>query len=164
MDNNRKTFLAMKTLSTLLILALFVVACSEVNDEYIVKEVKEIGFECSNPSDNYQLIYKENGGPFNENGNGKGLIVKGEKSGDLRIYSLQPYSMFKNEGEYYMSLNIMNSTRFTINRVSLKYAYTFKKDGVLKTKSVGNCEVVEPGYIRKEIERKNKEERAKVKI
>ena len=137
----------------LLILALFIVACGEVKD-VVIKE-REIGFECSNPSENYQLIYKENG---------KGLIREIEKSGDLRIYSLQPYSMFKNEGEYYMSLNIMNSTRFTINRVSLKYAYTFKKDGVLKTISAGNCEVVEPRYIQKEIERENKEERAKVKI
>ena len=137
----------------LLILVLFVVACDEVKDA-VIKE-RGIGFECSNPSEKYQLIYKENG---------KGLISERKKSGDLRIYSLQPHPMFKNEGEYFMSLNIMNSTRFTINRVSLKYAYTYKKDGVLNTISAGNCEVVEPRYIQKEIERKNKEERAKVKV
>ena len=137
----------------LLILALFFVSCDEVKDT-VIKE-KEIGFECSNFSDKYQLIYKKYG---------EGLFVNEKKSGDLRIYSLHTHPMFKLEGEYYMSLNAENSTRFTINRVSLKYAYTFKKDRVLNTISAGNCEVVEPSYIRKEIERKNKEERAKVKV
>ena len=95
----------------LLILALFFVSCDEVKDT-VIKE-KEIGFECSNFSDKYQLIYKRYG---------EGLFVNEEKSGDLRIYSLHTHLMFKLEGEYYMSLNQENSTRFTINRVSLKYA------------------------------------------